>query len=47
MEYLMFNEGPHGQHRINILFSQFTDVGIGIYVDAKGWMWLTEDFGSH
>jgi uncharacterized protein YkwD len=40
----MMNEGPSGGHYQNIMSSRFTTVGIGLYVDSGGVLWLTEDF---
>jgi uncharacterized protein YkwD len=40
----MMNEGPTGGHYQNIMSSSFTTVGLGLYVDSTGTLWLTEDF---
>jgi uncharacterized protein YkwD len=40
----MMDEGPSGGHYQNIMSSSFTTVGIGLYVDSTGTLWLTEDF---
>ena len=32
------------EHRANILDSRYTRVGVGIYHDAQGAMWVTEMF---
>ena len=40
----MMNEGPTGGHYQNIMSTSFTSVGIGLYVDSSGTLWLTEDF---
>jgi len=39
----MMNEGPSGGHYQNIMSSQFTTIGIGLYY-VNGVLWLTEDF---
>ena len=39
----MMNEGPAGGHYQNIMSSQFTTIGIGLYY-VNGVLWLTEDF---
>lgn len=45
METMMYNEvPPNDGHRKNILSSQFTQVGVAVYV-ANGKLWITEDFG--
>jgi uncharacterized protein YkwD len=40
----MMDEGPTGGHYQNIMSSSYTSVGIGLYVDSSGTLWLTEDF---
>lgn len=32
------------EHRANILDPHFTQVGVGVYVDSRGAIWVTEDF---
>jgi uncharacterized protein YkwD len=39
----MMNEGPSGGHYQNIMSTQFTTIGIGLYY-VNGVLWLTEDF---
>jgi uncharacterized protein YkwD len=39
----MMNEGPSGGHYQNIMSTQFTTIGIGLYY-VNGMLWLTEDF---
>lgn len=47
IEQSMLNEQPpHDGHRQNLLSSSFHRVGIGIYVDGSGRVWVTEDFAS-
>lgn len=42
----MFAEQPPDDgHRLNILSSN-TNLGVDVYVDAKGQVWLTEDFAT-
>ena len=42
----MFAEQPPNDgHRVNILSSN-TNIGIDVYTDAKGTVWLTEDFAT-
>jgi uncharacterized protein YkwD len=41
----MYNEKPPDDgHRRNLLSSTFTHIGIDVYRDGKGRLWLTEDF---
>jgi uncharacterized protein YkwD len=43
----MLNEQPPDDgHRLNILSSTFTDIGIAVYHDASGTVWLTQDFSN-
>jgi len=45
IEQGMLNEQPPNDgHRRNLLSSVFQQVGVGIYIDAKGLIWVTEDF---
>ncbi|WP_197085201.1 CAP domain-containing protein [Saccharothrix sp. ST-888] len=43
----MLNETPPNDgHRKNILSSEFTHIGIAVYRDAHGTVWLTHDFSN-
>lgn len=43
----MYNEQPPNDgHRLNILNSSFTEVGIAVTVDSSGTLWLTQDFAG-
>ncbi|MDX6343659.1 MAG: hypothetical protein QOH87_3797, partial [Trebonia sp.] len=43
----MLNERPPDDgHRLNILSSTFADIGIAVYRDASGTVWLTQDFSN-
>jgi uncharacterized protein YkwD len=43
----MLNEQPPDDgHRMNILSSTFTHIGIAVYRDSKGTVWLTQDFSN-
>ena len=43
----MLNEQPPNDgHRLNILSSTFTHIGIAVYRDASGTVWLTQDFSN-
>ncbi len=43
----MLNEQPPDDgHRQNLLNTSYQRVGVGIYVDARGVVWITEDFAS-
>ncbi|MGH2479521.1 MAG: CAP domain-containing protein [Ktedonobacteraceae bacterium] len=43
----MLNEQPPDDgHRLNLLNSSYHRVGVGIYIDARGLIWMTEDFAS-
>ena len=40
----MLNEPPPAGHRYNLLNTAYHRIGIGIYIDTKGFIWITEDF---
>ena len=43
----MLNEKPPDDgHRLNILSSSFTRIGIAVYRDSSGTVWLTQDFSN-
>ncbi len=43
----MLNEKPPGDgHRQNILSSAFRHIGIAIFRDASGTVWMTQDFSN-
>ena len=43
----MLNEQPPNDgHRLNILSSTFTHIGITVYRDPSGTVWLTQDFSN-
>jgi uncharacterized protein YkwD len=43
----MINEKPPDDgHRLNILSSTFTHIGIAVYRDSAGTVWLTQDFSN-
>jgi uncharacterized protein YkwD len=43
----MLNEKPPNDgHRLNLLSSAFTHIGIAIYRDSRGTVWMTQDFSN-
>jgi uncharacterized protein YkwD len=43
----MLNEKPPDDgHRLNILSSTFTHIGIAVYRSADGTVWMTQDFAN-
>ena len=47
IEQSMLNEKPpETGHRDNLLSTAFHRIGIGITIDSKGLVWVTEDFAS-
>jgi uncharacterized protein YkwD len=43
----MLDEKPPGDgHRLNILSSAFTHVGISVFRDSSGTVWMTQDFSN-
>jgi uncharacterized protein YkwD len=47
IERAMLAEHPPADgHRLNLLSSSFHRIGVGISIDARGYVWITEDFAS-
>lgn len=44
IEKMMINEGPSGYHYKNLMSTSFKQVGVGVSIDSKGYVWVTEDF---
>ena len=44
--YMLAEQPPDDGHRLNLLNSSYHRVGVGIYLDARGYVWITEDFAS-
>jgi len=43
----MLNEQPPNDgHRMNILSTSFTHIGIAVYRGSSGTVWLTQDFSN-
>ncbi len=42
----MINEPPSGWHRIHLTSTTLHSIGVGVMVDARGWIWFTEDMVS-
>jgi hypothetical protein len=44
---MMVNEAPPDDgHRQNILNSDYSNIGIAVYRDGSGTVWLTQDFSN-
>jgi uncharacterized protein YkwD len=43
---MLAEKPPDDGHRLNILSSSFTHVGIAVYRDSHGIVWLTQDFSN-
>ena len=43
---MLTEQPPDDGHRMNILSSTFTHVGIAVYRDGSGTVWLTQDFSN-
>jgi uncharacterized protein YkwD len=41
---MLGEQPPNDGHRRNLLSTSYHRVGIGVYIDAKGLIWVTEDF---
>lgn len=44
IERSMINEGPGGYHYNNLMSTSFKQIGVGVSIDSKGYVWVTEDF---
>lgn len=42
----MMHEGATGWHFIHLTSTTLHRVGVGVFVDARGWIWFTEDMVS-
>lgn len=42
----MINEPVGGWHRIHLTSTTLHRIGVGIFVDSRGWIWFTEDMVS-
>jgi uncharacterized protein YkwD len=49
LQSMMYNEeAPYNGHRLNILSTHFSNVGVDVYIDSTHHkVWLTTDFGRH
>lgn len=43
---MLDEQPPDDGHRLNILSSTFTHIGIAVYRDSSGTVWLTQDFSN-
>jgi uncharacterized protein YkwD len=43
---MLDEQPPDDGHRMNILSSSFTHIGIAVYRDSSGTVWLTQDFSN-
>ncbi|MGB6455712.1 MAG: CAP domain-containing protein [Streptosporangiaceae bacterium] len=43
---MLAEQPPDDGHRLNILSSSFTYVGIAVYCDSHGTVWMTQDFAN-
>ncbi|GAC1400978.1 MAG: hypothetical protein NVSMB49_14330 [Ktedonobacteraceae bacterium] len=42
----MINEPPSGWHRIHLTSTTLHRVGVGLFIDSRGWAWFVEDMVS-
>lgn len=42
----MLNEPPPAGHRYNLLNTSYHRIGVGVYIDSRGYVWITEDFAN-
>jgi len=45
-QYMLNEQPPDDGHRVNLLNTSYHRLGIGIYIDRTGIVWVTEDFAS-
>ena len=43
---MLAEKPPDDGHRLNILSSSYAHVGIAVYYDSHGTVWLTQDFSN-
>jgi uncharacterized protein YkwD len=43
---MLAEQPPDDGHRLNILSSTFTHIGITVYRDTSGTVWMTQDFSN-
>lgn len=43
---MLAEKPPNDGHRLNILSSSYTEVGIAITIDSSGTVWMTQDFAN-
>ena len=43
---MLDEQPPNDGHRMNILSTAFTHIGIAVYRDGSGTVWLTQDFSN-
>ena len=43
---MLAEKPPNDGHRLNILSSSFTEVGIVVSIDSSGTVWMTQDFAN-
>jgi len=43
---MLDEQPPNDGHRLNILSTTFTHIGIAVYRDSSGTVWLTQDFSN-
>ncbi|GHO96342.1 hypothetical protein KSF_063900 [Reticulibacter mediterranei] len=41
---MLGEQPPDDGHRRNLLSTSYHRIGIGVYIDVKGLIWVTEDF---
>jgi uncharacterized protein YkwD len=41
---MLGEQPPNDGHRRNLLSTSYHRIGIGVYIDTKGLIWVTEDF---
>lgn len=43
---MLAEQPPDDGHRLNLFSSSFHRIGVGVSIDARGYVWITEDFAN-
>jgi len=43
---MLAEQPPDNGHRLNLLSPSFHRIGVGVSIDARGYVWITEDFAN-
>jgi uncharacterized protein YkwD len=43
---MLAEQPPNDGHRLNLLSASFHRIGVGVSIDVRGYVWITEDFAN-